>query len=216
MAPQYTLDLSGYKPSLSDTVPDGRYLAIVEDYELTKAKASGNDMFVVWLRILEGPSSGSVIIDRLTTTGKGLFKIVGFLNGLGAPTPKRRLSINPEGWKNKKVYIDTSKSEPYRGRPGTSQVDGYARYIPDADAEVPVLEQLAEEPAEAVAEPVVAATISSVMDGEVQDASADEPAPAEDVKEFTTGETSVAERVRTAAAPAKTEPETLSLADINL
>src|SRR3546814_9022117 len=92
---------------LSDTVPDGRYLAIVEDYELTKAKASGNDMFVVWLRIREGPSSGSVIIDRLTTTGKGLFKIVGFLNGLGAPTPKRRLAINPEAWKNKKIRKST-------------------------------------------------------------------------------------------------------------
>lgn len=213
MAPQYTLDLSGYKPSLSDTVPDGRYLAIVEDYELTKAKASGNDMFVVWLRILEGPSSGSVIIDRLTTTGKGLFKIVGFLNGLGAPTPKRRLAINPEAWKNKKVYIDTSKSEPYRGRPGTSQVDGYARYV--AGEAEPV--QSDPEPAD---EPV---SYESVEEAAAVD---ETPAAvaAEPVKEFTTGGTpaegdapaTVADRVRSAAAPAKAEPETLSLADINL
>lgn len=215
MAPQYTLDLSGYKPSLSDTVPDGRYLAIVEDYELTKAKASGNDMFVVWLRILEGPSSGSVIIDRLTTTGKGLFKIVGFLNGLGAPTPKRRLAINPEAWKNKKVYIDTSKSEPYRGRPGTSQVDGYARFVAGE------AEPVESAPQETVEEPVYE-TVEDAVSAEPETVS---EVAAEPVKEFTTGgdnsaETdvpaTVADRVRSAAAPAKAEPETLSLADINL
>src|SRR3546814_10632850 len=189
MAPQYTRDLSGYKPSLSDTVPDGRYLAIVEDYELTKAKASGNDMFVVWLRILEGPSSGSVIIDRLTTTGKGLFKIVGFLNGLGAPTPKRRLAINPEAWKNKKVYIDTSKSEPYRGRPGTSQVDGYARYV--AGEAEPV--QSAPEPAD---EPVAYESVEAAA------AVSESPDPvAEPVMEFTTGGSPAADEAHAPAHP---------------
>lgn len=208
MAPQYTLDLSGYKPSLSDTVPDGRYLAIVEDYELTKAKASGNDMFVVWLRILEGPSSGSVIIDRLTTTGKGLFKIVGFLNGLGAPTPKRRLAINPEAWKNKKVYIDTSKSEPYRGRPGTSQVDGYARYI--AGEAEPV--QADPEPAD---EPVSYETVEEAA-AAVEPETGGEATVSEPVKEFTTGGTPAQDDAPATATPAKAEPETLSLADINL
>lgn len=205
MAPQYTLDLSGYKPSLSDTVPDGRYLAMVEDYELTKAKASGNDMFVVWLRILEGPQSGSVIIDRLTTTGKGLFKIVGFLNGLGAPTPKRRLAINPEAWKNKKVYIDTSKSEPYRGRPGTSQVDGYARFVA-GEAEPVESAPVEDEPAYETVEE--AASAEPETGGE---ATVSEP-----VKEFTTGGTPAEDDAPAIATPAKAEPETLSLADINL
>lgn len=201
---QYTLDLSGYKPNISDTVADGRYLAMVEDYELGKSKA-GNDMFTVWLRILEGPEQGKVIIDRLTVTSKALFKIVGFLNGIGQPTPKRRLQIDPQRWLNKKVYIDTSKAEPYRGRPGTSQVDGYARWIApeveDAPADVPVLEQVVEDVPEAVAEPVQAAVV--------------EDAPAEPVKEFTTaGTTSGVDAPTT--VPAKEEPETLSLADINL
>src|SRR3546814_15069087 len=66
---------------------------------------------------------------RLVTQGKGLFKIVGFMNGLGLPTPKRRLSVNPEAWKNRKVYIDTGMSEPYRGRPATSQIDGHSRHV---------------------------------------------------------------------------------------
>src|SRR3546814_11867794 len=73
-------------------------------------------------------------IDRLVTQGKGLFKIVGFMNGLGLPTPKRRLSVNPEAWKNRKVYIDTGMSEPYRGRPATSQIDGYSRYVSEDEA----------------------------------------------------------------------------------
>lgn len=198
---QYTLDLSGYKPNMSDTVADDRYLAIVEDYELGKSKA-GNDMFTVWLRILEGPEQGKVIIDRLTITSKALFKVVGFLNGIGQPTPKRRLSINPEVWKNKKVYIDTSHAEPYRGRPGTSQVDGYARYIAATeaveDADVPVLVTEAAEVAEVQPEPVEVAAV-------------------EDVKAFTTGSDTPAEDDAPATAtPAKAEPETLSLADINL
>src|SRR3546814_12120313 len=71
---------------------------------------------------------------RLVTQGKGLFKIVGFMNGLGLPTPKRRLSVNPEAWKNRKVYIDTGMSEPYRGRPATSQIDGYSRYVSEDEA----------------------------------------------------------------------------------
>lgn len=203
---QYTLDLSGYKPNISDTVEDARYLAMVEDYELGKSKA-GNDMFTVWLRILEGPEQGKVIIDRLTVTSKALFKIVGFLNGIGQPTPKRRLQIDPQRWLNKKVYIDTSHAEPYRNRPGTSQVDGYARYIPetveDAPADLPVLEQVVEDVPEAVAEPVQAAVA--------------EDAPAEPVKAFTTGNDTPAEPDAPAlSVPAKEEPETLSLADINL
>lgn len=201
---QYTLDLSGYRPNISDTVADARYLAIVEDYEFGKSK-SQNDMFTVFLRIVEGPESGKVIIDRLAITPKALFKIVGFLNGLGMPTPKKRLSINPEAWKNRKVYIDTSHAEPYRGRPGTSQIDGYARYIApeaeDAPADVPVLEQIVEDVPEAVAEPVQAAVV--------------EDAPAEAVKEFTTG-TPAEGDAPAMAVPAKAEPETLSLADINL
>src|SRR3546814_11536766 len=92
MAPSYNLDLSGYRPMVSDTVPDGRYLAMVEDYDFSKSK-SGNDMFTIWVRIVTGPYAGNVIIDRLVTPGKGLFKIVGFLNGLGLPTPQRRRKI---------------------------------------------------------------------------------------------------------------------------
>src|SRR3546814_11493723 len=52
MAPSYNLDLSGYRPMVSDTVPDGRYLAMVEDYDFSKSK-SANDMLTIWVRIVK-------------------------------------------------------------------------------------------------------------------------------------------------------------------
>lgn len=218
MAPSYNLDLSGYRPMVSDTVPDGRYLAMVEDYDFSKSK-SGNDMFTIWVRIVTGPHAGNVIIDRLVTQGKGLFKIVGFMNGLGLPTPKRRLSVNPEQWKNRKVYIDTGMSEPYRGRPATSQIDGYSRYVAEDEA-----------PADAVTDgPTV--EVQAYGEGalgeviEVEDVKAFETPPAEVVDASQGGESatpSVADRVKEAAAPApvalpaSAEPEMLSLSDISL
>jgi hypothetical protein len=204
MAPSYTLDLSGYKPSISDTVPDGKYLAVVDDYEFGKSKAQ-NDMFTVYLRIQNGPYAGNVIIDRLTVTDKALFKIVGFLNGLGIQTPKKRLSINPEQWMRRKVWIDVSMGEPYRGRPGTSQIDGYSRYIADAaaegDAVTEVQDVVEAAPVEDVAE--VPFDEANSIENEMAEPDAAPASPAPPVKEFSTAD-----------APA--EPETLSLSDISL
>jgi len=213
----YTLDLSGYKPMIGDTVPDGKYLVQVDDYELGKSKASGADMFTVWLRIMEGPYAGSVLIDRLVTNGKGLFKIVGFLNGLGLPTPKKRLSINPDQWMRRKVLIDVSLGEPYRGRPANSQVDGYSRYVADAAASGTAVEEVqdvvVEEPAE------VPYDEANSIENEMAEPEVAEVA-AEPVKEFTTAqgaaETPAEDDAPATARPQAAEPETLSLSDISL
>src|SRR3546814_20689163 len=95
---------------VSDTGTGGRYRVMGEVDDLSKSK-SGKVRFTIWVRIGTGPYAGNVISDRLVRQGKGLFKIVGFMNGLGLPTPKRRSSVNPEAWKNRKVYIDTGMSE---------------------------------------------------------------------------------------------------------
>ncbi len=208
--PSYNLDLSGYRPMVSDTVPDGRYLAMVDDYDFSKSK-SGNDMFTIWVRIVTGPYAGNVIIDRLVTQGKGLFKIVGFMNGLGLPTPKRRLSVNPEQWKNRKVYIDTGMSEPYRGRPATSQIDGYSRYVSEDEA-----------PADAAVVDGPTVEVAAYGEGALGEA-----VEVEDVKAFETtapvvGEVAddfAAEPTEDAAPaplPVQAEPEMLSLSDISL
>lgn len=216
MAPSYNLDLSGYRPMVSDTVPDGRYLAMVEDYDFSKSK-SGNDMFTIWVRIVTGPQAGNIIIDRLVTQGKGLFKIVGFMNGLGLPTPKRRLSVNPEQWKNRKVYIDTGMSEPYRGRPATSQIEGYTRYVVEDETTTEAVVDGPTVEVQAYGEGALGEAI------EVEDVMAFETAPAEVVDASQGDESatpSVADRVKAASAPvavpASAEPEMLSLSDISL
>lgn len=191
----YTLDLSNYKERLSASVPDGRYLVQVDDYELTKAK-TGNDMFNVWLRIVEGEYSGEVVIDRLTVTDKALFRIVGFLNGLGIPTPKKRLAIDPNKWTGRKAWVDLEIGEPYRGRPGKSEVRGYVRYTAGA-----------EKPQAAPADE--AGTVERTSAREAVDefaVSAGVAASAEPAQETA----SVAERVEAQVS----EPETINLSEI--
>lgn len=222
MAPQYTLDLSGYRERLSATVPEGRYLAQIDDVEQTKTSSTNKDMFNVWVRIIEGPHAGAVIIDRLTITEKALFRIVGFLNGLGLPTPKKRLTLNTQQWLGRKVWIDTRMGEPYRGRPGRSEIDGYTRYVAetaDQDAVVETVEVPAYDEPTLGAE-VVDADVEAfeTTPAEVVDASqgGESATPAEDDAPATASP-SVADRVRTAAAPApQAEPEMLSLSDISL
>lgn len=215
MAPSYNLDLSGYRPMVSDTVPDGRYLAMVEDYDFSKSK-SGNDMFTIWVRIVTGPYAGNVIIDRLVTQGKGLFKIVGFMNGLGLPTPKRRLSVNPEQWKNRKVYIDTGMSEPYRGRPATSQIEGYTRYVSEDEA-VAAAAAVVDGPTVEVAAYGEGALGEAV---EVEDVKAFETSPPRAAEEATPEAEAAGMSESSAPAPValptSAEPEMLSLSDISL
>ena len=220
MAPQYTLDLTGYKERLSATVPEGRYLAQIDDVEQTKTSSTNKDMFNVWVRIIDGPHAGAVIIDRLTITDKALFRIVGFLNGLGLPTPKKRLTLNTQQWMGRKVWIDTKIGEPYRGRPGRSEIEGYARYIAETAAD----DATANEPVEDYVEmdrsnePVKAFETTSAIEEEAVASQGDETAaetPAEDDAPAT-AKPSVADRVATAAGTKKDEPEMLSLSDIAL
>lgn len=237
MAPQYTLDLSGYRERLSATVPEGRYLAQIDDVEQTKTSSTNKDMFNVWVRIIDGPHAGAVIIDRLTITDKALFRIVGFLNGLGLPTPKKRLTLNTAQWTGRKVWIDTRIGEPYRGRPGRSEIEGYARYVSetaedDATANEPVepYEDLdrSNEPVMAfettpaeqavLADEHVSEAIRRTHDGTAETVKVDykDETPAEDDAPATASPT-VADRVRSAAAPApQAQPEMLSLSDLSL
>ncbi len=208
MAPSYTLDLTGYKERLSATVPEGRYLAQIDDVELTKTTSTNKDMFNVWVRIIDGPHAGAVLIDRLTITDKALFRIVAFLNGLGLPTPKKRLSLNTQQWMGRKVWIDTKHGEPYRGRPGRSEIDGYVRYVPETaeqDATVEVDESYSE--MDRSNEPVKAFETDGPVPLEeaVAASQGDEATPAEDDSPATPS-----------PFKAQDEPEMLSLSDISL
>lgn len=124
-----TLDLTNYRDRTSANVPEGRYRLQVEDVEegtSKGAKTSGATMLTVYLRIMEGEYNGQTMIDRFIVAESTMFRIVGFLQGLGIPTPRKRIQINPESWRGKIVDADVEDGEPYNGRV-RSEIRGYVK-----------------------------------------------------------------------------------------
>lgn len=139
------IDLSNYKDTSSARVPEGRYRVVVDDVETDTAAKTGNTVIKVWLRILGGTQDGEVIIDRLTITPKAMFRVVGFMQGIGIPTPKKRLVIDLRSFLHRQVDVDVEDDEPYNGRIKSR----IARYIRIAQ---PKAEEAAEDDLEAAAE----------------------------------------------------------------
>lgn len=139
------IDLSNYKDTSSARVPEGRYRVVVDDVETDTAAKTGNTVIKVWLRILGGAQDGEVIIDRLTITPKAMFRVVGFMQGIGIPTPKKRLAIDLRSFLHRQVDVDVEDDEPYNGRIKSR----IARYIRIAQ---PKAEEAAEDDLEAAAE----------------------------------------------------------------
>ena len=110
------IDLSNYKDTSSARVPEGRYRVVVDDVETDTAAKTGNTVIKVWLRILGGAQDGEVIIDRLTITPKAMFRVVGFMQGIGIPTPKKRLALDLRSFLHRQVDVDVEDDEPYNGR----------------------------------------------------------------------------------------------------
>ena len=121
----FILDLTGYKDRVGSRVDEGRYRVIVEDAEMDKSKA-GNAMVNIWYRVLDGEFAGATLIDRLTITEKALFRIYGFMQAIGLPTPKKRLQLNTRLFIGKVLEIDVEDGDPYNGRI-KSEVRGYLR-----------------------------------------------------------------------------------------
>lgn len=129
------IDLSNYKDSGNVRIPEGRYRAIVDDVDLDKSRA-GNTMIKVWMRVLGGEHDGAVIIDRLTLTDKAMFRVVGFMQGIGIKTPKKKLQINLGTFLNRQVDIEVVDGEPYNGRI-RSEIAQYIRIAQPKAEEAP-------------------------------------------------------------------------------
>ena len=115
---KYVVDLSNFKERSSAHLPEGRYTVVVEDVEVTKTKATQNDMINVFMAV-HAPGTeehGRTIIDRLVQSEGALFRTVSFLQALGKKTPKKRLSINLDEWIGKRLQIEVEDGEPYNGR----------------------------------------------------------------------------------------------------
>jgi hypothetical protein len=132
MSDEVNIDLTNYKDKIGSRVLPGRYLVMVEDAETDTAK-SGNTMINLWFRIQGGEFDGSTIVDRLVLTDKSMFRVVGFMQGIGLPTPKKRLRLNVRQFVGKTLEIDVEDGDPYNGRV-KSEVRGYNRVAGSAAA----------------------------------------------------------------------------------
>lgn len=132
MADDLIVDLTNYKDRVGSRVIPGRYTVVVDDAESDTAR-SGNPMVNLWLRVQGGEFDGATIIDRLVMTEKSLFRVVGFMQAVGLPTPRKRLKLNIRQFVGKTLQIDVVDGEPYNGRV-KSEVSGYMRNV-GADSE---------------------------------------------------------------------------------
>lgn len=128
-----TIDLSNYKDRTGSRVPEGRYRVQVEDVEQTTA-STGSTMINLFLRIMGGEQDGATLVDRLVLSDKALFRTVNFMQALGIPTPKKRLSIDINKWVGKVLDVDVADGEPYNGRV-RSEVQGFLKPAKVAKAE---------------------------------------------------------------------------------
>ena len=131
MSNEVTIDLSNFKDRVGQRIQPGRYRVVVDDVEQDTAK-SGNQMINLWLRVVEGEFSGSVLIDRLVLHQNSLFRVVGFLQAIGVPTPKKKLRMNIQAFLGKVLEVEVDDGEPYNGRV-KSEVRAYYR-ITSAEA----------------------------------------------------------------------------------
>jgi hypothetical protein len=122
-----TIDLTGYKDKTGSRVPEGRYHVVVDDCEKDKS-GQGNDMINVYLRVVGGEYADASLMDRLVLTEKSLFRVVGFMQALGIPTPKKKLNVDIAKWRGRHLWVDVSDGDPYMGRV-RSECRGYERYV---------------------------------------------------------------------------------------
>lgn len=125
MSDDLIVDLTNYKDRVGNRVVPGRYTVIVEDAESDTAK-SGNPMVNLWLRVQGGEFDGATIVDRLVLTEKSLFRVVGFMQAIGLPTPRKRLKMNVRQFVGKTLDVDVDDGDPYNGRV-KSEIRGYMR-----------------------------------------------------------------------------------------
>jgi hypothetical protein len=129
---EHVIDLTNYRDKVGTRVTPGRYTVVVEDAESDKSRA-GNPMINLFFRVQGGQHDGATIVDRLTLTEKALFRVVGFMQALGFPTPKKRIKVNTNQFVGRTLQIDVEDGEPFNGRI-KSEVRGYLR-LDAADAE---------------------------------------------------------------------------------
>lgn len=109
------IDLVNYVEKSAARVTPGIYRVQVEDVELTKTKKEpARDLIKVYFRIMGGDFDGKTLISNLTVQESTMFNIVGFLQAIGVPTPKRKIKMDFSKFKGKVLDVDVKDNE-YNG-----------------------------------------------------------------------------------------------------
>lgn len=122
------LDLTNYRDRNGAKVPEGNYLVQVEEVEVGKSPNKGTRQWTVYLRIIGGDQDGQMLVDRLYITENALFRVVGFLNGIGVKTSNKKMRISPAKLAGRKARVDVADGEPYNGTV-RSEIKSYQRFV---------------------------------------------------------------------------------------
>lgn len=134
MSDELVIDLSNYKDRVGTRVIPGTYRVQVEDVELTES-SNKNPMVNMWFTCLDGEFQGQTLTDRLVLTEKSMFRVVGFMQAIGLPTPKKKLKLNIRQFIGRVLDVEVDDGEPYNGRI-RSEVRGYKKVPGSAAADV--------------------------------------------------------------------------------
>lgn len=107
-----TLDLTNYKSAFGDYIDPGQYLLQVTDVEQNESRA-GAPQLQVYYTVMDGDFKGQTLVERypLDPTSRALFRTVNFLSGLGIPTPKKRIALNPRTLIGRRVNARVEDNE---------------------------------------------------------------------------------------------------------
>ena len=133
MSDDLIIDLSNYKDRMRSRVEPGHYRVRVEDAETGVSAQKKTPQVQVWFRILGTDFDGQTVVDRLYLTESSMFRMVGFMQAIGLPTPRKKLKVNVRQFVGKILEIDVEDGDPYNGRV-RSEVRGYSRAVGAAGA----------------------------------------------------------------------------------
>lgn len=126
MSIDLNVDLTNFHKNVSDYVEPGQYQAVITDMALVESKA-GDPMLNVYLSVRGGEFDGSDLVDRLSQLPQAMFRTVGFLQGLGLPTPRKKFTIRGiDKHVGRTVTVDVVDREyPAGSGTMTSNIQGY-------------------------------------------------------------------------------------------
>jgi len=126
MADDLVLDLTNYKDTVGGYVAPGRYAVVIEDAEQGESSQKKTPQLTVWLRVVGSEYDGTTLVDNLYLTDASMFRVVGFLQALGIPTPKQRITLKVRAFLNKKAFV-VVEDDTYNGKT-RSRVQAYERF----------------------------------------------------------------------------------------